>query len=402
MNADRDFDRIASAWLDLMPTEAPDRVIDAVRQAVETTPQVRRPLVRAPWRPTPMTRFALIAAVAVLGAALLGGALLVGGRPESPIQTAQPHVPSAPPTVDPATTRAPEALRANWLAGPDAVAALGGDEVLLRLVINISGAAAWIQSPAGSQVLRSVPAQTAVDELTFALVRDAGDGCREGTQGRYRWAVAEDRSTMTLTSIDDPCTARADAYARTWTRTHAGFSDGGRAVVPDVGPLFEVTLPAGAYAARPLTDAQEIFDEARDYILYAWKNPQGFASPCSLAERYPWEPGAQAFVDYIEQSDAFMNVRTEAYAVGGYPGIHLTFDSVESYAACPDAEWLEQLVPKDAPEGGWHIGFGEQDSYYVVDHPDATMLFQVLPIDPTAEADVIPTIRFLDTLPITP
>ena len=49
---------ISRAWLDLMPDEAPDRAVQAVLQAVETTPQVR-PWRRLPWRSTPMNRLPL-------------------------------------------------------------------------------------------------------------------------------------------------------------------------------------------------------------------------------------------------------------------------------------------------------------------------------------------------------
>src|SRR4029079_2406821 len=39
MSATRDPDPIVRAWLDLMPDEAPDRVVDAIRDAIELTPQ---------------------------------------------------------------------------------------------------------------------------------------------------------------------------------------------------------------------------------------------------------------------------------------------------------------------------------------------------------------------------
>ena len=39
MSATRDPDPIVRAWLDLMPDEAPDRVLDAIRDAIELTPQ---------------------------------------------------------------------------------------------------------------------------------------------------------------------------------------------------------------------------------------------------------------------------------------------------------------------------------------------------------------------------
>ena len=47
MTTERDFDRLARAWLELAPDEAPDRVIAAVLQAAETTPQMRRRLALA-------------------------------------------------------------------------------------------------------------------------------------------------------------------------------------------------------------------------------------------------------------------------------------------------------------------------------------------------------------------
>ena len=54
MTDDRTFDRLTRASLDLMPDEAPDRTVEAVIQAIVTTPQVRRPWRWRPWRSTPM------------------------------------------------------------------------------------------------------------------------------------------------------------------------------------------------------------------------------------------------------------------------------------------------------------------------------------------------------------
>ena len=67
MTSERDFDRLARAWLELGPNEAPDRVVTAVLQAAETTPQVRRPMRWPLWRLVPMTRLPVAAgAVAIL------------------------------------------------------------------------------------------------------------------------------------------------------------------------------------------------------------------------------------------------------------------------------------------------------------------------------------------------
>ena len=206
---------------------------------------------------------------------------------------------------------------------------------------------------------------------------------------------------MTLTVLEDACAVRAGALARTWTRTHTGLSDGGTAIVPGVGPLFEVTLPAGSYTTREMTDAQEILDEARDYVFYAWKNPQGFASACSLAERYPWTPGAQAFVDYFEQNDAFTNVGRGNHRrrVSGDPPPVRVGRPVRRR---PGAEWLEQLVPKDSP-----MAVGTSASV----NPTATTSW-ITPMPPScsrcsrfggaSESEVIQSIRFVDGLPPAP
>ena len=80
MTTERDFDRLARAWLDLGPNEAPDRVVAAVLQAAETTPQVRRPIGRSIWRSFHMNRLS-IAAIAVVLVAVVGGGILFDKRP---------------------------------------------------------------------------------------------------------------------------------------------------------------------------------------------------------------------------------------------------------------------------------------------------------------------------------
>ena len=82
MTESRNPDRLIRAWLDLMPSEAPDRVVSAVLQTVEATPQVRGLRLLGPRR-SPMNRLSLIAAAAVIAVALVGGALLLtsGNQP---------------------------------------------------------------------------------------------------------------------------------------------------------------------------------------------------------------------------------------------------------------------------------------------------------------------------------
>lgn len=111
MSNERDFDRLARAWLDLGPNEAPDRVVAAVLQAAETTPQVRRPFRLPIWRSFAVNRFGqALGAVAVIAIVVIGSALLltlrnqpnVGGPAASPSVRPSPSLditptPSAPP-----------------------------------------------------------------------------------------------------------------------------------------------------------------------------------------------------------------------------------------------------------------------------------------------------------------
>jgi hypothetical protein len=104
MTTDRDFDRIALAWLADGPEELPDRVVDAVVDEIHVTPQ--RHALRVPWRFPSMTTPARVAAAAVIGVLAIGGALLVlrpggsnvGGPVPTPSPTASP-TPSPSPIV---------------------------------------------------------------------------------------------------------------------------------------------------------------------------------------------------------------------------------------------------------------------------------------------------------------
>ena len=75
MTTDRDFDRIAMAWLADGPEELSDRVLDAVVDEIHVTRQ--RHALRLPWRFPSMTTPARVAAAAVIGVLAVGGALFV-------------------------------------------------------------------------------------------------------------------------------------------------------------------------------------------------------------------------------------------------------------------------------------------------------------------------------------
>lgn len=406
MSADPSVDRRLDAWLDLMPSEAPDRVIEAVLLAAETMPQVRRPILRAPWRSTRMNRILLIAAVGVLGAAVLGGALLVAGSrpvtpPPSPVAspaaaaTAAPGTVTAPPV--PALAPLPEAVQGLWLAdGP--TPAPGDPAARVQLTGATNGSGAWV-TEGGSARLRSRSLESgAADELLLRLERAAGD-CPADALGRYRWTVTEGGLRLQLELVEDACAARAEAFARTWTHSHVGLSAGGPGVITGVGPLVQVALPAGEYATRPLIDAQEVYDEAQDLLFYAFRDPQAFADPCSTEERIPWEAGAQAFVDALARNPAMEEVVTTPMEIGGFPALRVTTGARADYPACtPEPHPFYQWVPKADPNGSWWLEAGAPDEFYLVDHPDATLLLQVLPVGSPLTAGIIGSVAFPEGL----
>ncbi len=123
MTIERDFDRIAKAWLADGPAELPERVLDAVVDEIHLTRQRRA--VRAPWRFPVMTTPSRVGAAAVVGILAVGGLLLItrpgqsavaGPSPNSGVAaTASPTAPASVASV-PALDRDVH-VAATWLHG---------------------------------------------------------------------------------------------------------------------------------------------------------------------------------------------------------------------------------------------------------------------------------------------
>jgi len=121
MTDDRSLERAARSWLEIGPTQAPDRVVEAALLQIETTTQERD--LRIPWRFSHMTTPARLAFAAVISALLIGGTFFivkpgqpaVGGPGPSPTATA-PVPPSASPTTS-ATPSPSQALDYSRLPG---------------------------------------------------------------------------------------------------------------------------------------------------------------------------------------------------------------------------------------------------------------------------------------------
>jgi len=91
MTSERDFDRMARAWLELGPNEAPDRAVSAVLQAVETRSQVRPLSHRLIWRYPTVNRLRIAASVAVaVVIVVVGGVLLTRSNGQPGVGGASP------------------------------------------------------------------------------------------------------------------------------------------------------------------------------------------------------------------------------------------------------------------------------------------------------------------------
>jgi len=83
MTDDRSLERAARSWIEIGPTQAPSRAVEAALLRIDTTPQERD--LRIPWRLPTMFTPARVAVAAVIGVLLLGGAYTFLGRSNQPV-----------------------------------------------------------------------------------------------------------------------------------------------------------------------------------------------------------------------------------------------------------------------------------------------------------------------------
>lgn len=401
MTANRDFDAVARAWLDLMPDEAPDRVIESVMQAVGAEPQVRVRRIGGR-RLIHMNRLALASAAAVIVAA---GLFFVAPRPSGPGTDPTPSpsiLPSASPTATAPPEPAAEALRTTWIAEPAQIPGLpapSGPPSNLGFVVNAGGNGAWVRaSDRDRTALRSSARATGSDLLALTLERAAA-GCAAGDVGSYRWSVSADGLVLSVTAVEEICAVRKQALERRWVRSHMGVSAGGPGVIDVFDPAFRVTLPAASWQAITYKDVMET--QSEDLILYAGKDPQGFTRPCAPGggERLAIAPGIEAFEVYLRSFPTFTVAATDQ-TIGGFPSRHFDITSTPT-TACPKgtrmAEWRANAEPGD---WFWFLSSGDPDSMDVIALPEATILLQLIPqngatVDTQA---ILDSIEFVDAL----
>jgi hypothetical protein len=289
MTDDRTFDRLTRAWLDLMPDEAPDRTVEAILQAVETTPQVRRSWRGLPWRSTPMNRAILaIGTTAVVVAAV---ALYLGGFSSSPEVGTSP-TPAVSATPSGVSGPLPTELQSRWFGGHRDFVQLDKGSTLLftagDFVMNESNE--WDTT----RFLSS--SATAVGDGQLRLELTAiGSGCEAGDVGTYSWSLSPSGRTLTVTPDSDDCAARLSAVPGVWWL----------AGCPNELCLGE--LDAGTYQSQyfvPSLDPGATWEPDFGGLMYTV--PEGWANSNDGPDSFELVPAAE--MPPVAESDRLRNI----------------------------------------------------------------------------------------------
>jgi hypothetical protein len=215
MTHERDFDRIARAWLAAGPDVAPDRAVAAVLEAIETTPQVRRPWRWPVWRQIHMSprTFALIGALAL--ALLVGSGLVL----RSPHEVARP---TSPPSTVPQVLVGP--LVGFWDGTPRQVPGFDrSPQAYSRFREDGHWDASGVNIPSG--ILFSDVALTGPDTVTLTTTTSKRQ-CETGDVGTYRFTLSPGNNRLTLTALAETCSDRALAAQGEWVRNQCTTGGG--------------------------------------------------------------------------------------------------------------------------------------------------------------------------------
>jgi hypothetical protein len=271
MTDDRNFDRIARAWLELGPNEAPDRAVSAVLNAVETTRQVRRPTRPTFWGASPAAR------LRVITAALAGLVIVIVGiqLSRSDNQVAAPlAIPSPGPTWEPAGA-IPDALRmrradgtfpdlAVWVSGPRSLSGPGAASGTgLRFTDSTLALARSYQID--QPLLVTSASGTADGSLRLA----ASTKCPSGIVDDYVWWISGDGRRLMIRPESVDCAVPSAALLGDWNKV-----DCKDPVQPCLGDLAAET-----YSSLNLDPRLKAIDgSAPEYGALTYTVPDGWAN----------------------------------------------------------------------------------------------------------------------------
>jgi hypothetical protein len=251
MTDERTFDRLARAWLELGPDEAPDRVIAAVLQAAETMPQARRRLRWPIWRSFRMSRTPIFATVVAILVVLIGGGLFLSRSNTPPVVGGSPSPSTASPAASPAAaSQVPTAIQYTWIGPKPTIAGMPPSN---RFRFELTDQSLQFEDDSFSnQWFRSSASAPGTGQLR--LVASGSDsGCHDQDEGIYTWSLSPGGVRLSVVKVSDACAPRSDALAGDWIRvacTNTGdacFGDLDGGTYPS--QYFTPRLGAGAFWA---------------------------------------------------------------------------------------------------------------------------------------------------------
>ena len=317
MTDERNFDRLARAWLDLMPSEAPDHTVAAVLQAVETVPQVRPPWRWLPRRHSTMNRTLLPATVAGAVILAVGGGLWLT-RSDSPPGSGPSPTPSptasasgGSPSASPAAATVPEQLRYQWLGEvADAPGLPSGRD---RAILTIGASTVEMASDPVPLLASDVPSANG-SEIRL-VTRESADGCEPGDVGLYAWSLSPGGTLLQFTATSDDCESRRAALEGDWQRSACRN--------PDNNCLGD--LEAGTYKSQfigPRLDDGEPW--TANFGAFSYTVPDGWSNTADFPDDYVLMRSA----DYAVATDA-KDGSKDLIEIVARPGIGLQDEQCE-------------------------------------------------------------------------
>jgi dipeptidyl aminopeptidase/acylaminoacyl peptidase len=284
MSDDRTFERNARAWLELGPTDPPDRVVQAALLTIESTTQERD--LRIPWRfPTMTTRVGL-AVAAVLGVLAVGlislklpGSNNVGHPSQSPASSPSASTP-APSPSDPTTL-------AGWIVfefagkeGPDGSTPAGDDPHGL-----------WLIHADGSGLHELAPGAPASGKVSFDISPDGSRVIFSTYNPPIQvWEVPVDGGDQKLLSTD------CDGVPAECMDAAPAYSPDGKSIA-----FLRATETSSVLAIRDLASGDvTILDSTRSSSSEVWLDEPS------------WSPDGQQIVYYKVVHDSAQDKVTDS------------------------------------------------------------------------------------------
>jgi hypothetical protein len=341
MTTERDFDRLARAWLELGPDEAPDRVVAAVLQAAETTPQVRRPFRWLPLKDYAMTRLPVLATVAATLVVVIGGLLLINrpndGRVGAP--TASP----SPSATSPAAAPLNVALRSTrWMGSERPVP---GILATAGTIINFTADNRFFITQSNqnqNHFLNSVA--SSVGDGQFQLEGAAGGGpCSTGDIGRYTWSVNPSGRILTIVANSEACPTRLGAVPGTWWLE----------ACKNTNTNCLGDLDAGTFKSQYLTprlDAGKGASWAPDFGALTYTVPDGWANSADFPERFSLTPSADFALEGGAEPQSVHQIELHWQYAATVQNAECSSEELTSVPRTVDGlvEWIRGLASLDA------------------------------------------------------